>query len=132
MGQTLRPRTPTMVTRMLSLLVLTATLGCRAAIPNPEPVKEPAAWAAEREQAARATAPGNAAKASGPNAEPAPAPAPASAPQTPPSPAPATQGGSTDKLIVARVAGEAIDVTELLKQWMHRDSYDVFQQLNRL
>jgi parvulin-like peptidyl-prolyl isomerase len=124
-----------MVTRMLSILVLASVLGCRAAIPNPDSVPQPAAWAAEREQAARESAPANAAKAGGPSAEPASAPAPSTqtpAPQNPAQPQTGPAPVAGDKLVVARVAGESIDVSELLKQWMHRDSYDVFQQLNRL
>jgi hypothetical protein len=142
-----------MVTRMLSLLLLVSGLACQNAVPNPEPVNAPAAWAAEREKAAHDSSPAAQAKASAPAVEaadapkpehgPAPTPAPTAqpspqpgsqtaaqpSPQTPPQSTPPAAGGP---LVIARVAGEAIDVSELLKQWMHRDSYEVFQQVNRL
>ncbi|MBK7641748.1 MAG: peptidylprolyl isomerase [Planctomycetes bacterium] len=130
------------VTRMLSILFLVSGLACQGAIPNPEPVKQPAAWAAEREKAQRESTPVAQARASAPADEPlehSPAPlkdppAPLAAPKTQtqtPTPTP-TQGASSNDVVIARVAGESIDVSELLKQWMHRDPADVFQQVNRL
>jgi len=127
-----------MVQRMFPLLVLLSGLACRGALPNPEPVAAPAAWAAEREQVTKQSSPGNAAKASVPAPSPAEAaeasgPAPQTTPQTPPQGTPpASAAGPAGQVVIARVAGDAIDVVELLKQWMHRDSYDVFQQMNRL
>jgi hypothetical protein len=38
----------------------------------------------------------------------------------------------TGQIVLARVAGESIDVLEFLKQALHRDPADVFQQVNRL
>jgi len=121
-----------MVTRMLTLLLLVSGVACQNALPNPERVKEPAAWASEREKAARDAAPLEQARASAPTADPIEVPKPAAqgAQQAPP-PASATNTPA-GPMVLARVAGEAIDVTELLKQWMHRDSFDLFQQINRL
>ena len=126
-----------MVTRMLTLLLLLSGSACRNPLPNPDPVKAPAAWAAEREDALHKSSPPAAAKAGAPASalevqQPAPQPASQPAAQDPKTPpAPAT-GPSAPSTVIARVAGEPIDVVELLKQWMHRDSYDVFQQMNRL
>jgi len=121
-----------MVTRMLTLLLLASGLACQNALPNPEPVKEPAAWASEREKAALESVPAEQARASEPSAVPVEVPkGPAQGAQQAP-PAPAATSTPAGPMVIARVAGEAIDVTELLKQWMHRDSYDLFQQVNRL
>jgi len=124
---------------MLSILLLLSGLACQYAVPNPEPVKAPAAWAAEREKAVHDSSPAAQAKASAPSVEPAdapkPAPAPAPAPAAQPSPQTGPQApppAAGGPVVIARVAGEAIEVTELLKQWMHGDSVGLFQQVNRL
>ncbi len=47
---------------------------------------------------------------------------------TPPPAAGSAQGAGDP--VVAVVAGKPIGATELLTQWLHRDSFEVFQQLN--
>lgn len=140
---------------MLSILALVVVAACRSALPNPEPPTQPALWAAERESARREAAPtAKAREVAAPEllAEPPKKEekvtdvAPELALSNEPSPAVAArkeaQGGQASGSapasapgsdpVVAVVAGQAIGATELLKQWLHRDSFEVFQQINYL
>ena len=144
-----------MDTRMVSMLALLVVAACRSALPNPEAPTEPALWAAERESARKASAPTAAARevavkeelaeppkreerevaaseGSSSASEPSPAVAArkqAQGTQGVPGSGSAPAGGDP---VVAVVAGQGIGASELLKQWLHRDSFEVFQQINYL
>ena len=117
-----------MVTRMLSILLIAAGVACQGALPNPEPSAAPAAWMAERDKVTKENTPAGAAKAGVPQ----PAPAEPQKPAAQPAAQPATQAPAAGPLVIARVAGEAIDVNELIQLAMHRDSGYLFQMVNRL
>lgn len=97
---------------------LTLALAACAAAPNPAPSTSPAVYAPpSRPPVASLPA---AAPASARAAE---APTPADQPPA----APASNG-----LVIMTVAGQPVDVSELLAQWMHQSSLEVKEQLDRL
>jgi len=131
----------------MSLLLATIACACGAA-PNPAPPSAPAPFEAEaslraspsaREAAQDASPPPTSAAGARPAAQsPAKATEQAAAPaSTPAAAAPAAGAGTRaaatgPELVIAHVAGKAIDVRELLAQWLHRDSVEVLEQIDHL
>jgi len=118
------------------LAVLIALSSC-GALPNPPPPTQPADAAQTESVPATAVQDATAAEAapavqasSGQASKPPPpsTPAPASAPTTV-SPLPTMKPIA---LPIARVAGQEIDVSELLGLWLHQDSLQVLEHLDHL
>jgi parvulin-like peptidyl-prolyl isomerase len=100
--------------RSRPLAALLAAAACAA--PNPARPSEPAPWSPPTRTAAAEA-----------QADPSAAAQPADAAQDPAAP----EAGA-GRLTIATVAGQAIDVTELLAQWLHRASPDVMGELDQL
>lgn len=113
-------------TRFVVVLALAA--GCAAA-PNPERKNVPAAWTPPKSSPETNATPSTA--SADPAAQSTKAPADASKPAAPNLATPA-DGAARAPLVIATVAGSQIDVTELLAQWMHRDSRQVREELDHL
>lgn len=101
-------------------LVLASLFVCScAATPNPERSSTPAQMTIAKPQQSAAT--------------PANAPETKSAvPSTPSTGTAGTTSAASPSLVVATVGSSTIDVTELLTQWMHRDSRQVREELDHL
>jgi len=112
--------------------LLALALAACGAMPNPKPPAAPAAWTPEPQPA---SAPSTPVQAEKPAAQPAPVPANGAPAATPGqdaragSTAPAPVSGSA---AVATVAGETVDVRELLAQWFHRNNVEVLEQIDHL
>jgi hypothetical protein len=106
-----------------SVLLLAALCACTAA-PNPTPPKAPATYAPPAASAPAPTATAETVEASAPEPQ---SPSPA----TPPKESAATTPTSSG-VVIAHVAGQPVDVSELLSQWMHQSSTDLREQFDRL
>ncbi|MFN0243881.1 MAG: hypothetical protein ACKVWV_13415 [Planctomycetota bacterium] len=119
------------------VFALTFVAACAAA-PNPERQNVPAAWTPPKSNMGASTeskaTPSTASTDPAAQTASAPASAPTPAAPTPaaPSVAASADGGARAPLVIATVAGSQIDVTELLAQWMHRDSRQVREELDHL
>jgi parvulin-like peptidyl-prolyl isomerase len=100
--------------------ILAFALAACGALPNPKPTNQPATWQPPPRPPAAATA--TAATASSDEAK-----APAKNAPAAPAPTSPAQSGA-----IAIVGGKPIDISELLGQWMHNDSFAVIDQVNHL
>lgn len=134
---------------------LVLALGACGAAPNPAPTEAPVAWQPEAARTAEAAAPGSAQPNAKPGATNSVAASNAAAAtntpaatraQTPPTNAPAPSAsapnaardtarpasGAQAGLVIANVAGQPVDASELLAQWMHHASADARDELDHL
>ena len=125
-----------------SMTIAASLLGLAScgAMPNPPRSSEPAPMPAAKPAPTPAAKPPAPAPAAADAQGPAPAPAatattPAEAPKPASAPAPKVQDDaakSQGSLTIAKVAGSAVDVSELLALWLHQDSLQVLESLDHI
>ncbi len=123
----------------MNAVLALALVACSAA-PNPRRPASPSPWTPPAESASSAPAsqpsPAPAPPAPAGASDPVPAPASSGAPAqdrgaTAPS-APARPGAAPAGVPIANVAGEALDIRELVAQWVHHKSADALDELDHL